>query len=84
MRLPTTIPTSSTSSANLRLRETSPGVFRLDHDRARYDDRAVALALAAECLVSRPPATPLRHALPADIVRAKVARLQLTELARLG
>lgn len=33
--------------ANVRLRETSPGVYRLDHDEGRHDDRAVALGLAA-------------------------------------
>jgi phage FluMu gp28-like protein len=38
---------------NLRLRESSPGVFRLDHDRHGHDDRAVALALAASWLVER-------------------------------
>jgi hypothetical protein len=32
--------------ANVRLRETSPGQFRLDHDARRHDDRAVAIALA--------------------------------------
>jgi len=40
--------------ANLRLRETSPGVLRLDHDPDRNDDRAVALALAATYLVEQP------------------------------
>jgi hypothetical protein len=33
--------------ANVRLREVSPGVFRMDHDPDQHDDRAVALALAA-------------------------------------
>ena len=33
--------------ANVRLLETSPGVYRLDHDEGRHDDRAVALGLAA-------------------------------------
>ncbi len=33
--------------AHVRLRETAPGVLRLDHDSDRHDDRAVALALAA-------------------------------------
>jgi len=33
--------------ANVRLRETSPGVYRLDHDQGRHDDRAIALGLAA-------------------------------------
>lgn len=31
--------------ANVRLRETSPGVWRMDHDAGRHDDRAIALAL---------------------------------------
>lgn len=39
--------------ANVRLLETSPGVFRLDHDRNRHDDRATALALAAQQLLER-------------------------------
>jgi phage terminase large subunit-like protein len=38
--------------ANVRLRETTPGVFRMDHDRDRHDDRAVALALAAHQLLN--------------------------------
>jgi hypothetical protein len=36
---------------NVRLRESSPGVYRLDHDRDKHDDRAIALALAASWLV---------------------------------
>jgi phage terminase large subunit-like protein len=40
--------------ANIRLRETSPGVVRLDHDPDRHDDRAVALALVAQHLLQRP------------------------------
>jgi phage FluMu gp28-like protein len=40
--------------ANVRLRETSPGVYRLDHDHGRHDDRAIALALGAEHLLNRP------------------------------
>lgn len=32
--------------ANVRLRETSPGVLRMDHDADKHDDRAIALALA--------------------------------------
>jgi hypothetical protein len=38
---------------NVRLRETSPGVFRIDHDAGRHDDRAISLALAAHRLVER-------------------------------
>lgn len=39
--------------AAVRLVETSPGVFRLDHDRNRHDDRATALALAAQHLLEK-------------------------------
>jgi hypothetical protein len=45
---------------NVHLRESSPGVFRLDHDRGQHDDRAVALALAATALIERPEAQPAR------------------------
>lgn len=37
--------------ANVRLQERSPGVYRLDHDRDKHDDRAIALALAAHGLL---------------------------------
>jgi phage FluMu gp28-like protein len=40
--------------ANVRLRETSPGVLRMDHDPGQHDDRAIALALAAHHLLNRP------------------------------
>ena len=36
--------------ANVRLRETSPGVLRMDHDADRHDDRAISLALAVRYL----------------------------------
>src|SRR5205823_2856789 len=38
---------------NVRLKETSPGVVRLDHDAGGHDDRAIALALASHRLVER-------------------------------
>jgi hypothetical protein len=41
--------------ANVRLRETSPGVLRMDHDPDRHDDRAVALALACHWLLENAP-----------------------------
>jgi phage terminase large subunit-like protein len=41
--------------ANVRLRETAPGVFRIDHDADRHDDRAIALGLAALTLLDLPP-----------------------------
>jgi hypothetical protein len=37
----------------LRLRETSPGVYRFDHDPDRHDDRAVACSLVANYLLSK-------------------------------
>lgn len=37
--------------ANVRLRETSPEVPRMDHDPDKRDDRAIALALAAHRLL---------------------------------
>jgi hypothetical protein len=40
---------------NVRLRESAPGVVRLDHDSDGHDDRAVALAMAASHLVERSP-----------------------------
>jgi phage FluMu gp28-like protein len=36
--------------ANVRLRETSPGVLRMDHDPDRHDDRAISLSLAVHHL----------------------------------
>jgi phage terminase large subunit-like protein len=42
--------------ANVRLRETSPGVLRMDHDAGRHDDRAISLALAAQEMLARPDA----------------------------
>ncbi len=41
--------------ANVRLRETSPGVLRMDHDPDQHDDRAVAVALCVQALSSAPP-----------------------------
>jgi len=40
--------------ASVRLRPSGPGLLRLDHDRGRHDDRAVALAMAAHRLLDRP------------------------------
>lgn len=41
--------------ANVRLRETSPGVLRMDHDPDRHGDRAIALAVAATSLLESAP-----------------------------
>lgn len=40
---------------NVRLRETAPNVYRLDHDPGQHDDQAIALALAANDLLKNPP-----------------------------
>ncbi len=39
---------------NVRLRETSPNVYRLDHDADQHDDRAVAVAMALVDLTTAP------------------------------
>lgn len=38
---------------NARLRETAPGVFRIDHDPDKHDDRVISLALVAHRLAER-------------------------------
>jgi phage terminase large subunit-like protein len=61
--------------ANVRLRETSPGVLRIDHDPDQHDDRAIALALAAQHLVER-PATPR---IDARALRAMAAEFRVAK-----
>jgi hypothetical protein len=43
---------------NVRLRETSPGIYRIDHDADKHDDRVIALALCVEHLQASPPTRP--------------------------
>jgi hypothetical protein len=50
--------------AHVRLRENSPGVYRLDHDANRHDDRAVALALAVTTLLQDAVASEGRLLIP--------------------
>lgn len=38
----------------MKLVETSPGTYRLDHKRGDHDDRAIALALVAHALTDTP------------------------------
>lgn len=45
---------------NVKLLESSPGVYRIDHDAGAHDDRVISLALAAQHLVSQPKAKPTR------------------------
>jgi hypothetical protein len=46
--------------SRVRVRETSPTQIRLDHDPGEHDDRAIAIALAAERLIRTPPNAGLR------------------------
>lgn len=41
--------------ANVQLRQGAPGVYRMDHASGGHDDRAVAVALAADWLQGRAP-----------------------------
>jgi phage terminase large subunit-like protein len=63
--------------ANVRLRETSPGVVRMDHDAGRHDDRAIALALAAAELLARPAQPPREGRVSAPAGRLPHALAQL-------
>ena len=46
--------------ANVRLRETQPQIYRIDHDPQRHDDRVIALALATRHLMDQRPRRVLR------------------------
>jgi phage terminase large subunit-like protein len=39
---------------SVRLRESAPGVFRIDHDAGQHDDRVVSLAMVVQALITRP------------------------------
>ena len=47
---------------HVRLRESSPGIVRMDHDNDRHDDRAVALGLACDYLLTQRTSNPRAHA----------------------
>lgn len=53
--------------ANVEIRETSPGLFRMDHSHGGHDDRAISLALAANDLFEFVPRRSARitHVSPA-------------------
>ena len=61
--------------AAVRLRETTPGVFRLDHDAGQHDDRAVSLGLAALALTERPPTGRGSVTVPSGHVPTRTTRL---------
>lgn len=64
--------------SNVRLRESRPGVYRLDHDVGQHDDRAVALGLAALALTERPDVGTGRLTVPRGS-RPKVSTRQAVE-----
>lgn len=66
--------------ANVRLRQTSPGVYRMDHDPDRHDDRAVSLAMAVHHLIESAPRQ-LITATPVELLRQNPWR---EDLARDG
>lgn len=45
----------------VKLKESSPGVVRLDHESGKHDDRAIALAMAAVHLLDNVDAAPQFH-----------------------
>jgi hypothetical protein len=63
---------------NARLRETAPGVYRIDHDADRHDDRVISLALVAHRLAERPTS------LPGSFGGLAVVRSRLTDQAEGG
>jgi phage FluMu gp28-like protein len=53
--------------SNVRLREVSPGTYRLDHDPDKHDDRAISLALCLQALL-RKSAMNYAAAMPLEVV----------------
>ena len=58
----------------VRLRESAPGVYRLDHDSGQHDDRAVSLGVAALALVER-TGSDWGGATSASQIAARITRL---------
>ena len=69
LRLPADDPELIDELANVQLRETSPGVFRLDHRPGRHDDRAVALGMACFWLGDQANTWRPRPIMPGGVVR---------------
>jgi hypothetical protein len=57
--------------ATVRLRETAPGVLRLDHDAGKHDDRAMSLGLAALTLTEHPDTQSGGFSNPRDLLAAR-------------
>jgi hypothetical protein len=67
---------------NVRLRETSPGSYRIDHDHSRHDDRAIALALCLDHLLARPQSGMARTAVASPSPFDHVFSQRREQLAR--
>ncbi|HTL42443.1 MAG TPA: hypothetical protein VL294_13310 [Pseudolysinimonas sp.] len=61
---------------NVRLRESAPGVYRLDHDAGNHDDRAVSLGLAALALTERSESDRASVSIPSVVA----ARMGITSI----
>jgi hypothetical protein len=59
--------------ATVRLRESAPGVLRLDHDAGKHDDMAVSLGLAALTLAEHPDTQSGGFSIPRAILAARKA-----------
>lgn len=68
--------------ANVRIRETQPGVYRIDHDPDRHDDRVISLALPAHELVAA--ASTEGRAAPAEVYGQRVSHPDRTRPSLLG
>ncbi len=64
--------------ANVRLKETLPGLVRVEHDPGRHDDRAVALGFAATGLVERPPSGGRLEVASGDLPRTQLVRASVS------
>lgn len=60
--------------ANVRLKETAPGLVRVEHDPGRHDDRAVALGFAATALVERSSGGLRLHVPTGDVPKPQLFR----------
>jgi len=60
--------------ANVRLKETLPGLVRVEHDPGRHDDRAVALGFAATALVERSPDGVSLHVADGRLPKTRLVR----------
>jgi phage terminase large subunit-like protein len=60
--------------ANVRLKETLPGLVRVDHDPGRHDDQVQALGFAVTALVERPSAGGHLHVADGELPPVRILR----------